>query len=156
MIFHQGPAAFRAVLTGLAASCALAAAALAQSPGFDPPTLPPNTIAVGLIQQDFSDCTNTTVKDDPNRTRGGEIFVTKNKDGTATVEVGILATPNTTYQFYLKCVRVLGDIKTDDEGSGEGMFSFKVSEVGATFAFDMYPGGAPSGDKFQSLTATMP
>ena len=108
---------------------------------------------VSLIQQDQSDCTNTTVKDDPNRTRGGEISVTRNTNGSTTVKVAMTATPDTTYHFYLKCVRQLGDIKTDDEGTGEAVFSFQTSETtGGVFAFDMYPEGAPSGNKFQSLT----
>jgi hypothetical protein len=61
-------------------------------------------------------------------------------------------TPNTTYHFFLKCVRLLGDITTDPEGIGLATFTFQTSDVGSTFAFDMYPEGAPSGNKFQSMT----
>jgi len=114
--------------------------------------LPANVKSVSLIQQDGSDCTNTTVKDDPNRTRGGEIWVTRQSDGTTSVQVGMTATPNTTYHFFLKCVRLLGDIRTGDEGSALANFSFQTSSVGSTFGFDMYPEGAPPGNKFQSLT----
>jgi hypothetical protein len=62
--------------------------------------------------------------------------------------------PNTTYHFYLKCVRQLGDIKTGDEGTGFATFVFPTSSVGSTYAFDMYPEGAPSGNKFQSVTVS--
>jgi hypothetical protein len=108
--------------------------------------------SISLIQQDFSDCTNSTVKDNPDRTRGGEISVTRNADGTTTVKVGMTVTPDTIYHFYLKCVRQLGDITTDDGGIGLASFQFQTSSAGSVYAFDMYPDGAPSGNKFQSLT----
>ncbi|MGJ4998999.1 hypothetical protein [Bradyrhizobium sp. HKCCYLR20261] len=66
-------------------------------------------------------------------------------------KIAMTAKPNTSYHFFLKCVRLLGDIKTDDDGTGMASFDFKASEVGARFAFDMYPEGAPPGEKFQSL-----
>jgi hypothetical protein len=47
-------------------------------------------------------------------------------------------------------VRQLGDIKTDDEGIGEAVFTFQTNSTGAVFAFDMYPEGAPAGNKYQS------
>ena len=99
-------------------------------------------------------CTNTTVKDNPDRTRGGELWVTKGTDGTTTVQVAMTVTPNTTYHFHLKCVRRLGDITTGDEGIGMASFTFRTPS--GPFAFDMYPEGAPSGNKFQSLTVEFP
>ena len=132
---------------------ALASAASAES-AFDSPKVAGGAM-VSLIQQDDSDCTNTTVQDDPNRTRGGEIWVTAG-GGTTTVQVAMTVTANTTYDFYLKCVQALGQIVTDDEGTGMATFTFPTSLVGSTFAFDMYPGGAPSGNKFQSMTVVMP
>lgn len=139
----------------LAASTLLSLSALAQSSS--PWTNPAidGGVSVALVAQDFSDCTNTTVKDDPNRTRGGEIWIKKNA-GTTTVQVAMTVNPNTTYHLFLKCVRLLGDITTSDEGIGLATFSFKSSEVGSTFAFDMYPEGAPAGNKFQSLTVNLP
>jgi len=112
----------------------------------------PNERMVALVAQDFSDCTNTTVQNDPNRTRGGEIWVTRQSDGSTSIRVAMTATPNTTYHFYLKCVRELGTIKTDEEGTGMATFSFPTGSVGSTFAFDSYPSGAPAGNKFQSVT----
>jgi hypothetical protein len=138
----------------LAALFAIVITAKAQVPAPPPPNS--NELSVSLIQQDSSDCTNTSVRDDPNRTRGGEIRLTRGSNGTTHVKVGMTVTPNTTYHFYLKCVRQLGDIKTDDEGIGLATFEFATSSVGSTFAFDMYPEGAPSGNKFQSLTIKFP
>ena len=63
----------------------------------------------------------------------------------------ITAKPNTTYHFFLKCIRLLGDIKTWDEGEGQAEFSFSNGESGNVFAFDMYPEGAPPGNKYQSV-----
>lgn len=50
--------------------------------------------------------------------------------------------------------RRLGDIATDDGGIGEAVFEFATSSVGNVYASDMYPQGAASGNKFQSLTVT--
>jgi hypothetical protein len=70
------------------------------------------------------------------------------------VQVAMTVSPNTSYHFFLKCVRLLGDIKTDEDGIGMAAFDFQASEVGANFAFDMYPEGAPAGNKFQSLSVS--
>jgi hypothetical protein len=143
-----------AALTGLAAVCGLTPA-LAQDSVLQAP-IRPNAVSVALVQQDSSDCLNSTVKDDPDRTRGGAILVTRNSDGTATIDVGVTVTPDTTYHFYLKCVRLLGDITTDGEGVGLASFRIKISEVRAKFAFAMLPQDAASGNKFQSLTVALP
>jgi hypothetical protein len=45
---------------------------------------------------------------------------------------------------------LLGDITTYDEGDGIGLFTFQTNEAGNVFAFDMYPEGAPPGNKYQS------
>jgi hypothetical protein len=71
-------------------------------------------------------------------------------DGNTTVNIAMTVSPNTTYRFYLKCVRQLGDITTSDEGIGLAVFTFPTNSAGGTFAFDMYPEGAPLGNKFQS------
>lgn len=153
---QHGLQAYRTLLTSVVALSAFCISALAQQSSFDPPPTRPNSKSVSLIAQDFSDCTNTTVNNDPNRTRGGEIWVTQNDDGTTSVQVGMTVNPDTTYHLFLKCVRLLGDIKTDGDGIGLATFSFQTSEVGSTFAFDMYPEGAPAGNKFQSMTVTFP
>jgi len=62
------------------------------------------------------------------------------------------ASPNTAYNFNLKCVKQLGTITTGDEGEGFATFTFPTNSTGATYGFDMYPNGAPAGNKFQSAT----
>jgi hypothetical protein len=102
-----------------------------------------------LIRQDFSDCGNSNVPADPTRD-GGNISITQTPAGatTATVEV-TRGTPNTTYDFYWKCQRQLGSIRTDGNGFGQGHFEFQAPP-NQILTFDMYPDGAPAGNKFQS------
>jgi hypothetical protein len=119
----------------------------------EPPKAPdPNERQVSLVRQDQSDCQNGNVSDRDPSLIGGTAWVVRGSDGTTRVKIGISAKPNTTYHFFLKCVRILGDIKTWDEGEGQGEFSFSNNEAGNTFAFDMYPEGAPPGNKYQSMT----
>jgi hypothetical protein len=109
-----------------------------------------------LIRQDSSDCTNSNVNaNDPSRI-GGTVWVVRGPDGNTSVKVGITATPNTVYHFFLKCVRALGDIKTEDEGEATASFEFPTNSVGSVFAFDMYPEGAPAGNKYQSIQVKIP
>jgi len=125
--------------------------ALAQF-GPPPPKPPdPNEREVSLVRQDQSDCQNSNVSNRDPSLVGGTAWVVRGSDGTTKVKVAISAKPNTTYHFFLKCVRVLGDIKTFDEGEGQGEFSFPNNDSGTTFAFDMYPEGAPPGNKYQSV-----
>ena len=127
------------------------AALCTTAPGQDIyPKPDPNLREVALVKQDFSDCENSNVS--PSGYVGGTAWVVRGTDGTTSVKVGITAQRNTTYHFFLKCVRILGDIQTYDEGVGEAVFSFRTNEVGNTFAFDMYPEGAPTGNKYQSVT----
>jgi hypothetical protein len=111
-----------------------------------------------LVRQDFSDCGNSDVKaDDPSRI-GGTVQITRQTDGKMRVKVAITAAPDTTYHFFLKCVRSLGDIKTQDEGEATAEFEFEFAADGAPsiLTFDMYPEGAPAGQKFQSTPVKLP
>jgi hypothetical protein len=112
----------------------------------------PAHLQVLLVRQDESDCQNGNVPTGDSNV-SGTVSLIRAFGSTTTVKVAITATPRTTYHFFLKCVRQLGDITTDDEGIGEGSFSFTTREVGTAYGFDMYPEGAPLGDKFQSQTA---
>jgi hypothetical protein len=138
------------VLAVLSAS-AIAFTARAQRP-VEPSSNPGGpTAEFFMIRQDQSDCANADVNaSDPSRI-GGSVWLVRQADGNTSVKVAITGTPNTTYHFYLKCVRQLGDIKTQDEGEGVGLFQFATKDTGPTLAFDMYPEGAPSGNKFQSV-----
>jgi len=130
---------------------ALCGTAFGQIP-FDPPKGPdPNEREVSLMRQDQSDCQNGSVSDRDPTLLSGTAYVVRGSDGKTTVKVGISAKPNTTYHFFLKCVRLLGDIKTWDEGEGQGMFTFETNEAGNVYAFDMYAEGGPPGSKYQSV-----
>jgi hypothetical protein len=134
-----------AFLLAAGGSAALAQAAPA------PPLADPNVREVSMVRQDFSDCPNGDVSDqDPSRV-GGTVVLVRNTDGTTAVKVFVTAEPNTKYNFFLKCVRSLGTLTTYEEGEAEAMFSFRTDETGNVFAFDMYPDGAPAGNKFQSV-----
>jgi len=103
------------------------------------------------VRQDFSDCLNSNVRNTDPDTAGGTVTVTRDANATYTASISLVnAAPNTKYNFFLKCVHQLGNIQTDGEGHGAATFQFSASLVGAAFAFDMYPDGAPAGNKFQS------
>jgi hypothetical protein len=114
----------------------------------------PNDRQVYLVRQDQSDCTNSTVPSGDSPDVGGDLSLSRGDDGNTTVKVAMTASPDTTYHFYLKCVRQLGDIQTGDEGTGFATFTFPTNSVGATYGFDMYPDGASDGNKFQSATVS--
>ncbi len=112
---------------------------------------PSPDFTAALVLQDFSDCVNSDVHNTNPATAGGTVTVTRNSDGTYTASVTLVnTTPNTNYNFYLKCVQQLGTIQADGQGAGAAVFQFQASLVGAAFAFDMYPDGAPAGNKYQS------
>lgn len=139
----------RLLLYGLAVSIVLGAALPAggQSAG--------NPTSVSLVPQDFSDCANANVKDNGGAAPGGIVILAPRQDGSIDIKVGITASPDTKCNFYLKCVRQLGVITTGDEGIGEAQFTIPPNTVGKVFAFDMYPDGAPAGNKFQSVQVHM-
>ena len=123
-----------------------------QGPFSAPPKAPdPNERELSLVLQDQSDCQNANVNDRYPAVVGGTASVLRGSDGNTSVKIGITAKPNTVYHVFLKCVRLLGDIKTWDEGVGEAVFTFRTNEAGNTYAFDMYPEGAPAGNKYQSV-----
>jgi hypothetical protein len=110
----------------------------------------PNQRQVYLVRKDQSDCTNSDVPNVDSPLVAGNVWVTRLHDGNTSVKVALTAKPATTYRFFLKCVRPLADITTDDEGVAIASFAFSSSLVGAVYAFDMVPEGAPPGNKFQS------
>jgi hypothetical protein len=124
-------------------------AAWAQTP---PPPTPSDERQVYLVRQDQSDCTNTTVSSGDSPNVSGTVSLNRGSDGNTTVKIAMTASRDTTYHFFLKCVRQLGDITTGDEGTGFATFTFPTDSVGSTYAFDVYPEGAPLGNKFQAAT----
>lgn len=139
-------AAATTALTGASVSAQATESATAR------PKLSANDRQVYLVRQDQSDCTNSNVANTDSPNVSGNLWLTRGDDGNTTVKVAMTVSPNTTYHFYLKCVRQLGDIRTGDEGTGFATFTFPTNSVGPIFAFDMYPEGAPPGNKFQSAT----
>jgi hypothetical protein len=137
-------------LFGIAAVLAGTASAQLRSPGMAADSGDDKTLAVGLVPQDQSDCQNSNVVDNGTQTRGGEVRVTRRSNGITTVKVAMTVSPRTRYNFFLKCVRQLGTVTTDDEGVGITSFDFPTNSVGNVYAFDSYPDGAPPGNKFQS------
>jgi hypothetical protein len=104
-------------MTILAASVIASAAGAQSAP----------TVEAFLIRQDSSDCTNSNVNaNDPSRI-GGTVWVVRDTDGKTSVKVAITATPNTACHFYLKCVKILGDIQTEDEGEAIATFEFPTN-----------------------------
>jgi hypothetical protein len=137
------------------AAQAIGAAAAAAAVGLAVPAAaapPPSPLAAqsALVRQDFSNCGNSDVSaGDPGRV-GGSIALRQQPGGATTADVTVVhGTPNTSYTLYLKCVRALGVIHTNDAGAGAGSFSFQA-QPGGVVTFDMYPAGAPRGNKFQS------
>lgn len=136
----------------LATATAGFSASLAAFAQFPAPKSDPSQRQVYLVRQDQSDCDNSNVPNVDSPLVSGNVWVTRQSDGNTNIRVAITAKPRTTYHFHLKCVRRLTDIATDDEGVGFASISVPTSQFSAMFAFDMYPEGAPSGNKFQSAT----
>jgi hypothetical protein len=104
------------------------------------------------VKQDASDCNNGNVSVAPPAVVGGEATVTRRDDDKTEVNVRLTnVAPNTTYHLFLKCQYMLGDIKTDSSGKGNNTFFFSTGNTAPVFAFDMYPEGAPPGNKYQSV-----
>lgn len=107
---------------------------------------------VALVRQDFSDCTNSDVTASDPSLVAGFINVHAEDDGSLIVIVHIKSgTPATTYHVFLKCIGFLGDVYTNPRGVGNAVFTVPPGTVGSVFALDMYPDGAPLGNKFQSV-----
>jgi hypothetical protein len=78
------------------------------------PPVDPNQREVYLVRKD-SPTVPTAACPMSIRRSSGNVWLTRQHDGNTSVKVAITATPNTTYHFFLKCVRHLTDITTDEE-----------------------------------------
>lgn len=123
-----------------------------------PGTLPAGATrgtTVYLVRQDFSNCTNDNVGASSSNVSGA-VTVFHMQSGPAKAVVSLIegkAAPSTAYHFFHKCVRILGDIRTDGSGGGAAIFDLSP-EHGDVVTFDMYPEGAPAGKKYQSVRMT--
>lgn len=111
-----------------------------------------DNIKVALVRQDFSDCVNSDVTGSNPSTVAGFVNVHTEPDGSLIVLTHLRSgTPGTSYHLFVKCVGYLGELVTDSLGVGSAVFTLAPGAVGQVFAFDMYPDGAPLGNKFQSV-----
>jgi hypothetical protein len=133
---------------GVTALVAINAATLGQTVSQSPQDA--SQKQVFLVRKDTAECSGSDVPNVDSPLVGGNVVVTRLSDGTTSAEVAMTAKPNTTYQFFLKCVRRLGDITTDDEGVAIVSFAYPTSSVGNIYAFEMHPEGAPPGNRYQS------
>lgn len=112
-------------------------------------------VKVDLIRQDFSDCVNSNVTPASGQI-GGFVDVRPDEDQLV-IKVHVQhGTPNTKYNIFLKCVRQIGTFTTNDRGVGHAEFRVPKNLVSSVFAFDMYPDGAPLGNKYQSVQVRLP
>jgi hypothetical protein len=112
-------------------------------------------VEVYLIpQDDGGDCQNSQVPNDPDKAVG-TVTCQRQGDGTTVVLVEATLRPDKTYDFYLKCIRLLGQLQTGDEGTCAGKFMFNDNEAGNTYAFDCYEQPPVSGDIYQSVTVNI-
>lgn len=114
-----------------------------------------NQVEVYLLRlDDGGDCQNTNVPNDPNKAVG-TVFCQRQDDGSTVVAVNATLGPDRSYNFFLKCVRLLGVLQTGDEGACSAKFQFGPGEAGASFAFDCYQEPPVSGDIYQSATVKL-
>jgi hypothetical protein len=137
-----------AIWVGMTAVVATSMAALAQIPVLGPQDA--NQKQVFLVRKDTAECSGSDVPNVDSPLVGGNVVVTRLTDGTTSLEVAMTAKPNTTYQFFLKCVRVLGNITTDEEGVAIVTFAYPTNSVGNAYAFEVHPEGAPPGNRYRS------
>jgi hypothetical protein len=116
----------------------------------------PSKPQVYLVRKDSSDCQNSDVPNVDSPLVSGNVWLVRMPDGNTSVTVAVTAKPNTTYHFFLKCIRHLGDMRTDEEGVANVSFAFPTNLVGNVYAFDMFPDGAPPGNKYQSAQVKFP
>ncbi|AFY32852.1 hypothetical protein [Calothrix sp. PCC 7507] len=129
--------------------------ALALAIAFSGPALATSK-KVDLVRLDSSDCTNSNVTPASGPV-GGFISVHAKKDRELVVNVHIkTGTPNTKYNIFLKCKQQIGTLYTNKKGLADAEFKVSKDIVPSVFAFDMYPDGAPLGNKFQSVQVQVP
>jgi hypothetical protein len=116
----------------------------------------PSKPQVYLVRKDSSNCQNSDVPNVDSPLVSGNVWLVRMPDGNTSVTVAVTVKPNTTYHFFLKCIRHLGDMRTDEEGVANVSFAFPTNLVGNVYAFDMFPDGAPPGNKYQSAQVKFP
>jgi hypothetical protein len=125
--------------------------------GGSPQLLAADNVKVGLVLKDFSTCTNDDVAEyaeaNPDLVHGF-VNVHFEEAGKLLLIVHLkYGTPNTEYQVSVKCVNTFEErLYTNPEGVGNAIYRVPPEwAVGPVFAIDMYPEGAPLGNKYQSV-----
>src|SRR5262245_28226044 len=90
------------------AAIVLAGAAMLSLPETPSQAQEPISQNVNLVRQDESDCSNSNDPRGDSPNVGGDVLVHRGSDDNTTVKVAITASANTTYHFFLKCVKQLG------------------------------------------------
>jgi len=110
----------------------------------------PNQRQVVVVRRDTSDCSGRDISNTDSALVSGTIWATRLFDGNTGVKLAVTAKPNTTYHVSLKCVRPIGDIKTDDEGIGNLSLAFPTNLVGPEYSFELAPDNASAESRYQS------
>jgi hypothetical protein len=110
-------------------------------------------VTVPLVRQDEGSCSNETVVDNGSVPVGGSVTVSRASEESSTAGIRLVGlSPNTSYRVFLKCVRQLGTLRTDDAGNAGRTVDFATDSAGQVYAFEISPEGAAPGTKLQSLS----
>lgn len=143
---EQAPLLKSAITSALALALGFSGIALATS----------KDAKVDLIRLDSSDCINSNVTPASGKV-GGFISIHEKQDKIVFVNVHLkTGTPNTKYNIFLKCKQQIGTLYTNKKGFADAEFKVSKDIVPSVFAFDMYPDGAPLGNKYQSVQVQIP
>ncbi len=112
-----------------------------------------SAVTVALVRQDEGSCANENVSDAPPANVGGSVTISRETEISTSAGIKLAGVkPNTSYKIILKCVRQLGTLRTDAEGSGGRTVDFPADSAGPAYAFELAPEGDALGGKLQSLT----
>ncbi len=110
-------------------------------------------LTVALVRQDSESCSNDNVSDAGQAPVKGSVTVFPVTYNTMSAGVKLAGvSPNTTYRVFLKCVRQLGQLRTDAEGNGGRTFNYLTETASPSYGFEIIPDGAEAASKLQSLT----
>jgi hypothetical protein len=112
-----------------------------------------SAVTVALVRQDEGDCSNEKVSDAGSAVVGGSVTVSRESNTASTAAIKLSGvSPNTSYKIFLKCVRQLGTLRTDDKGNAGRTVDFPTDAPSPIYAFEIYPEGEAAGTKLQSLS----
>jgi hypothetical protein len=108
---------------------------------------------VALVRTDGGNCSNENVSDAAPAIVAGSITVSRETESATLAGIKLAGmTPNTSYRIFLKCVRQLGTLRTDNDGNGGRTVDFNTDLAGPAYAFEIYAEEGAPGTRLQSLT----